>query len=76
MKCAHIVLALDELWEVVDEILDDALLVGHDRLVQWSVAVVIASLGGDATITHAYKNLTILFCNMSLGLFTCLKVST
>ena len=66
MKCAHIVLALDELWEVVDEILDDALLVGHDRLVQWSVAVVIASLGGDATITHAYKNLSILFSNMSL----------
>ena len=43
---AHVVSALDELGEVVDEVLDDALLVGHHRLVQRGVPVVIPRLGG------------------------------
>ena len=47
---AHIVSALNQLREVVDEMLDDALLVGHHRLVQRSVAIVISSLEESGTI--------------------------
>ena len=43
---AHVVPALDELREVVDEVLDDALLVGHDSLMQRGVPVVVPGLQG------------------------------
>ena len=47
---AHVVPALDELGEVVDEVLDDALLVGHDSLVQRSVPIVVPGLQGVGTL--------------------------
>ena len=47
---AHVVPALDELGEVVDEVLDDALLVGHDSLVQRGVPVVVPRLKDVRTL--------------------------